>query len=66
MAAGLHVKRDSPLPGAQQFETWIGQHGVTAIVVDDRAFDRYADLIRGSGWAEVYAGEGVSVWRPPG
>ena len=65
MAGGLHMRRDSALPTEDQFTTWIAEHGVSAIVVDDRALDRYGDLVRGTGWTQVYAGGGVTVWRPP-
>jgi hypothetical protein len=66
MAGGLHMRKDSAMPGEDQFVTWIGEHGVTAIVVDDRALDQYGALVRGSGFDQVYAGDGVTVWRRPG
>jgi hypothetical protein len=63
IAAGLHMRRDIASPSEEQFTTWIGGHGVTAIVVDDRALDQFGDLVRGSGFIQVYAGDGVTVWR---
>jgi hypothetical protein len=66
MAGGLHMRRDIASPSEEQFTTWIGEHGVTAIVVDDRALDQYGDLVGGSGFVQVYVGDGVTVWRRPG
>jgi hypothetical protein len=42
------------------------QHGVSAIVVDDQARTKYGSLLGDVGLQQVYSGEGVSVWRPPG
>jgi hypothetical protein len=64
MAGGLHIRRTSPLPSLEQFTSWVATHGVSAIVVDDRALDRYADLLREGGFVQVFAGDGVTVWRP--
>ncbi|HVD68999.1 MAG TPA: hypothetical protein VNF25_09955, partial [Actinomycetota bacterium] len=44
MAGGLHMRKDSVMPSQDQFVTWIREHGVTAVVVDDRALERYGDL----------------------
>jgi len=66
MAGGLHMRRDSVMPSQDQFVTWIREHGVTAVVVDDRALERYGDLLRQSGLVQVYAGDEVTVWRPGG
>jgi hypothetical protein len=66
MAGGLHMRKDSVMPSQDQFVTWIREHGVTAVVVDDRALERYGDLLRQSGLVQVYAGDEVTVWRPGG
>ena len=66
MAGGLHMRKDSVMPSQDQFVTWIREHGVTAVVVDDRALERYGDLLRESGLVQVYAGDEVTVWRPGG
>ncbi|HEY6652225.1 MAG TPA: hypothetical protein VI364_07990, partial [Actinomycetota bacterium] len=52
--------------GPSQFATWMQQHGVSAIVVDDSARTKYGSLLGDVGLQQVYSGEGVSVWRPPG
>jgi hypothetical protein len=66
MAGGLHMRKDSVMPSQDQFVTWIREHGVTAVVVDDRALERYGDLLRQSRLVQVYAGDEVTVWRPGG
>jgi hypothetical protein len=60
------MRRDSVMPSQDQFVTWIREHAVTAVVVDDRALERYGDLLRQSGLVQVYAGDEVTVWRPGG
>ena len=66
MARGLDVRKALFVPEPKQFGEWLQQHGVTAVVMDDRAAQRYEALLRGTGLEKVYSGEGVSVWRQPG
>ena len=65
MADGLHLIPSSSRPSATGFATWLRDHDVTAVVLDDRARRRYGDLLSEAGLAQVFAGGGVSVWRPP-
>jgi hypothetical protein len=53
-------------PPPQAFGEWIGAHGVTAIVLDERGRGQYESMLRGAGLQPVYSGGGVSVWRPVG
>jgi hypothetical protein len=64
MSHGLHIRTSSYLPTPSEFRTWIDQHLVTAVVLDDRAAERYEDLLAASGLEQVYAAGGASVWRP--
>jgi hypothetical protein len=66
LAHGLHGggRQRQVLP--EEFRTWNAARGVTAVVVDDRALDRFGEMLAGAGFGEVYAGGGVSVWRPTG
>jgi len=66
LSRGLSMRHDLFFPGPSQFSTWMEQHGVSAIVVDDRARTKYGSLLGDVGLQQVYSGEGVSVWRPPG
>jgi hypothetical protein len=64
LARGLHIVTTPYLPTPIEFRTWIDQHGVTAVVLDDRAAKRYEGLLSAAGLAQVYAGGGATVWRP--
>ena len=66
LSRGLSMRRELYFPGPTQFSTWMQQHGVSAIMMDDRAGNRYGSLLDEVGLQQVYSGEGVSVWRPPG
>ena len=66
LSRGLNMRRGLFFPGPGQFSTWMQQHGVSAIVVDDRAREKYGSLLGEVGLQQVFSGEGVSVWRPPG
>jgi hypothetical protein len=52
-------------PPASSVAPWLTEHGATAVVVDDEALPRYGELLQQIGAERVYAGGGVSVWRPP-
>jgi hypothetical protein len=50
----------------EEFRTWTGAREVTAVVLDDRALGRFGDMLERAGFVQVFAGGGVSVWRPMG
>jgi hypothetical protein len=64
LADGLHVEPVAYDPSPAEFAGWIRTHGVTAVVLDDRAAKRYGDLLPAAGLRQVYTGGGASVWRP--
>jgi hypothetical protein len=64
IAHGLHVSTVSYLPTSYEFATWIGEHGVTAVLLEDAAEKRYGDLLASAGLVRVSEGDGISVWRP--
>ena len=66
MAGGLHMRKDSVMPSQDQFVTWIREHGVTAVVVDDRALERYGRSVARVGVGAGVCGRWVTVWRRPG
>jgi hypothetical protein len=66
LARGLHVRTISYLPTPVEFRTWIEQHDVTAVLLDDRAEGRYGDLLDETGLVRAFEGGGASVWRWPG
>jgi hypothetical protein len=67
MSHGLNVKKGpAVLPAPIDVATWMQQHQVTAVLVDDQAADTYGPMLRAAGADPVYGGEGVSVWRPVG
>ncbi|TMK34331.1 MAG: YfhO family protein [Actinobacteria bacterium] len=66
LAHGLHRGNGSYLPTADEFSTWTRQNGVSAVVLEDEAAVRYEAMLQRAGLVPVYAGEGVSVWRPRG
>lgn len=66
-ARGLNMKQKTvvvPVPG--EFGTWIRQHQVSAVILDDRAASRFLSMVEQSALEQVYAGQGVTVWRPTG
>lgn len=66
-ARGLNMKQKTvvvPVPG--EFGTWIRQHQVSVVILDDRAASRFLSMVQQSAMEQVYAGEGVTVWRPTG
>jgi hypothetical protein len=66
LAHGLHGGgRQRPIP-PEEFRTWTAAREVTAVIVDDRALGRFRGMLEGAGYAQVFAGGGVSVWRPTG
>jgi hypothetical protein len=64
IAHGLHVSTASYLPTSAEFAAWIGEHGVTAVLLEDAAEKRYGDLLASAGLVRVSEGNGVAVWRP--
>jgi len=65
MAQGLHLRKVPDPPTPEEFAAWTQQRGVTAVILDDGARDRFADLVAAAGLTPVYQGGGVSVWRRP-
>lgn len=65
LSGGLSMRRDVFPPYPKQFRTWLQGHGVSSVIVDDRAREKYGSLLVRAGFGQVYAGQGVSVWRPP-
>jgi hypothetical protein len=66
LAHGLHVRGKPRAVTADEFRTWTGERGVTAVLVDDRALEKYEEMLTDAGYAQAFAGGGVSVWRPTG
>jgi hypothetical protein len=64
LADGLHVAPVAFDPSPEEFASWLREHAVTAVVLDDRAARRYGELLPAAGLEQVYAGGGASVWRP--
>jgi hypothetical protein len=52
-----------PIPTTTELASWLRAKGVTAVVVDDLARPTFEAVLRSTGLAPVYEGEGVSVWR---
>ncbi|MDP9302838.1 MAG: hypothetical protein M3P43_18385, partial [Actinomycetota bacterium] len=65
MAIGLHVRKAPFLPTPEEFAAWTRERAVSAVILDDRAAQKYGDLLTGAGLESVFAGDGVSVWRWP-
>jgi hypothetical protein len=65
MAVGLHVRKAPVVPTPQEFAAWTQERDVSAVILDDRAAQKYGDLLAGAGLQSVFAGDGVSVWRWP-
>jgi hypothetical protein len=63
MAAGLSVLKTEAPPIFDEFNRWLSERGVTAVIVDDRAADLYRPYLEEAGWTVAYGGEGVTVWR---
>ncbi|MFL5790619.1 MAG: hypothetical protein ACJ76A_03870 [Actinomycetota bacterium] len=56
--------RDLPQSG-DELRTWLDEHGVTAIVVEDAVVSHFDEMLLAAGYAPVEQSGGVSVWRPP-
>jgi hypothetical protein len=65
MAAGLHLRKVPVVPTPAEFASWTRERNVSAVILDDRAAQKYGDLLRGAGLESVFDGDGVSVWRWP-
>jgi hypothetical protein len=65
MADGLHRRKVFDIPSATELAAWSRERGVSAFMLDDRARQKYQDLLIGAGLVQVYSGGGVSVWRWP-
>jgi hypothetical protein len=65
LSQGLNLRKSSEVPPAGiEAASWLRQHQVTAVILDDTAASVYAQMLRDAGSKPVYQGEGVSVWRP--
>ena len=56
-------KRNGPVPHPNILSSWLTARGVSAIVMSDAARKRFEEVVGSIGFAPVYAGDGVSVWR---
>jgi hypothetical protein len=56
-------KRNGPVPHPNILSSWLTARGVTAIVMSDAARKRFEEVVSSIGFAPVYEGDGVSVWR---
>jgi hypothetical protein len=56
-------KRNGPVPHPNILSSWLTERGVTAIVMSDAARKRFEEVVSSIGFAPVYEGDGVSVWR---
>ena len=56
-------KRNGPVPHPNTLSNWLTARGVSAIVMSDAARKRFEEVVGSIGFAPVYAGDGVSVWR---
>ena len=64
VAKGLARNHPHPYMGGPViFGQWLGEHGVTAIVVSDPAEGSFAELLRLVGFRPADRAGGVSVWR---
>ena len=62
---GLAVNQLNPyIPAPADFATWLTDHGVTAVLLDDDARWKFEPLLDAVGLHQVHQGDGVSVWRP--
>ncbi len=66
LAHGLHGGGRQRQVPPEEFRTWTAERDVTAVVVDDRAIGRFGEMLESAGFVQVFAGGGVSVWRPTG
>jgi hypothetical protein len=65
LSQGLNLRKSSEVPPAGiDAASWLRQHQVSAVILDDMAASVYAQMLRDAGSQPVYQGEGVSVWRP--
>jgi len=68
LARGLQLiksKNRVKVPSPDEVATWMGEHHVSAIVLDDRARRKFRSLLQKIDFRSVYSGGGVSVWRRP-
>jgi hypothetical protein len=63
IADGLHLRPVSYLPTPSELSGWLTERGITAVVLDDGAVERYGELLRDAGLVPAFTGGGVSVWR---
>jgi hypothetical protein len=62
---GLAVVQLNPyVPRPEDLATWLGERGVTAVLLDDDAAWKFSYLLQTVGLRKAYQGDGVSVWRP--
>jgi hypothetical protein len=62
---GLAVNQLNPyVPTPDQFATWLGDRGVTAVLLDDDAEWKFEPLLRSVGLEPAADADGVTVWRP--
>jgi hypothetical protein len=62
---GLAVNQRNPyVPTPEEFATWLGDRGVTAVLLDDDAAWKFTPVLDSVGLENVHQGDGVSVWRP--
>jgi hypothetical protein len=66
LAHGLHVRGKPRTVTPEEFRTWTAERQVSAVVVDDRALEKYGGMLEDAGFTNVFADGGVSVWRPTG
>jgi hypothetical protein len=65
MALGLHLRKVPVVPTPEEFASWTRQRNVSAVILDDRASQKYGHLLLSAGLDSVFVGDGVSVWRWP-
>jgi hypothetical protein len=66
LALGLNVTETHAPPPPDEIASWMQEHQVAAVIMDDRAASTYRLVLGQAGLEQVYAGEGVTVWRPAG
>jgi hypothetical protein len=65
---GLAVQQPNPfVPSPDELIRWLRSTGVTSVLLDDTARERFEPLLMAAGLVPTYSGGGLSVWRePPG
>jgi hypothetical protein len=62
---GLAINQLNPyIPAPDDFATFLTDHDVTAVLMDDDATWKFQPLLESVGLQQVHQGDGVSVWRP--